>query len=162
MTEEGKEQVRRIDVLEELVSVIDMVDVIVYEHSAKRVEDRVSDGPDETERPEPEPQFQAMVRGFDGGLEARFRATYEHRDFVLLADLGVKYAETEPFQLAESLVPRFLSDIAIMGAFPYLRESLATSATRLGVAPPVLGLIGRGALTFSREPEGEGEPSADT
>jgi hypothetical protein len=62
----------------------------------------------------------------------------------LAADIGVAYTFSEPLAVPQEIVAEFVEKVAVMAVFPFLRESVFTTATRLGVAPPVIGLLRAG------------------
>lgn len=154
MTEEH--QLRSVGTLAELVDVVELAGVTVYEQSGKRHETAVApDG-------EPNPAIEAFVRGYDGGIETRFTMTYEGPGYVIVSDLALRYEDREEYRLEPSVVPDFL-EVAIMAAYPYLREGVTTSAARLGVDRPVLGMVRRGDIQFGRAkgPSPSVAPTAD-
>lgn len=124
----------------ELLDFINLTDVRYYEVSARRVDDP-EDRPDE-----PQPTMELMEHHDDQKLIARFRMTVATRAADLKADLAVHYAISEPLHLTPPVVAEFLEKVAVMAAYPYLRESIATSAVRLGIDVPTLGLMKQGDL----------------
>ncbi len=99
-----------------------------------------------------------MVRLTHQELETRFAISVETTDADLSADVSAAFtlnseAEVEPAALRE-----FLSSIAIMVVYPYLRESIFASASRLGVDPPLLLLFRAGQISFE-EPSQIAEPT---
>lgn len=79
---------------------------------------------------------------------------YSDGNIELSSDVGVLFASDLDAVLSEETLNEFMSQVAVMAAFPYLREGLATSAARLGVTRiPTIGLIRRGEIALTREPD---------
>lgn len=89
-----------------------------------------------------------MLRSSDTEIEVRMRMQLESAAARLVADIGISYSLTKPIAPSESALKEFVERVAVMALFPYVRESLHTSAARLGVDPPVLGIIRAGELTL--------------
>lgn len=138
-------EVRPVDTLTDLVEAVELASITVHEQSAKRVENDVEVGS------EPSPLIEAFVRVFDGGIETRFKMTFEGPGYVIVSDIALFYKDLEEFELDANLVPEFLNEVAVMAAYPYLREGVTTSASRLDVERPVLGIVRRGQVQFGQE-----------
>ncbi|TRW47536.1 hypothetical protein [Georgenia yuyongxinii] len=156
MADEAPKEPRLVETLEELVQLTELVGITVYEQSAKRVENQV----DEDE--ESAPRIEVLVRALEDGIEPRFKLVFEGPGFVLTTDLALHYQDREQITIDERVVPEFLNDVAFMSAYPFLREGIMTSAARLGVQPPLLGLVRRGEIEFTQGPSSDdntGEPA---
>lgn len=134
---------REIQDLAEAIQVFELVEVVAYEHSGKRV----PVAPEEVGGRTTGSELEVMVRHAAGEIETRFRMTVTAPGMELASDVGVVY-KSEDCVLAERLLPDFLEEIGIMAAYPYLREGTSTSAVRLGLAAPTLGLLRRGQFTL--------------
>ena len=88
--------------------------------------------------------LQVMVKGDAGGLETRVLMTVNTPEADLRADVGALYTFRERLSVEKEIVAEFVEKVGVMAVFPFLRESILTTATRLGVAPPVLGLLRAG------------------
>ena len=136
--------------LVDFVASSNLRDVVTYEHSAVRL------GVEETGE-EAGTTLEAKVRSEGTLFETRFRMTYADEECRAAADIGAIFEIAEGTPSPDpAVVALFLEQVGVMATFPYLRECIGTSAARLGVTPPVLGLLRRGDVTFGRGP-GEGE-----
>lgn len=154
MTDEAE---RELDDIHEALQIYDLTDVKYYRISGHRVEHDETKTEDQASG---QAEFQSLTRQEPGRLEARFRATMRGTQCHLVVDLGLFYTSDEPVKMSRDTMREFLSNVAFMAAYPYMRESLFTSATRLGVDPPLLGLVRLGEFEFDI-PENDGdEPAA--
>ncbi len=131
----SKSDPREIQDLVEAVQAFELVEVVAYEHSGKRV----PIASDEAGGTAPGSELEVMVRHAVGGIETRFRMTATAPGMELASDVGV-VSKAEDCVLAEHLLPDFLEEIGIMAAYPYLREGTSTSAVRLGLPAPTPGV----------------------
>jgi hypothetical protein len=90
----------------------------------------------------------ASVRQTDHELETRFKLEVTAEEFDGVADLGIIYSKSEPAEVVGELLTGFMEEVAVMAAYPFLRESIFTSASRLDVNRPVLGILRRGDARF--------------
>lgn len=139
---------QEVDDLENALEVFELVEVVAYEHSGKRVPVNL----DDDNGAPPQSEMEVLVRHSSNEIETRFRMTVTAPGMELASDVGVVY-RSDNWILAPSLVPSFLEEIGIMAAYPYLREGTATSAVRLGLPAPTLGLLRRGQFTLQSESE---------
>lgn len=121
----------------ELVSVVELVGVMFYEIRAKRA---ITDAQVDVLGP----VWGFAERHDESQLECRFHMTMTTEQADFFSDLGVVYDFSEPVVLSASAVTEFIEKVAIMAAFPFVRESIFTSAIRLGVPAPVMGLLKQG------------------
>jgi len=131
--------------LAEIASAYRLVEVIAYEHSGRRESPALE--------AESEQEMSALVRREAGVLETRFRMTVRTRDAEMRSDVGAVFSSSEGHEVAAEAVGEFINQVGIMVVYPYLREGVFTSASRLGVSPPVLDLVRRGEISFSSEPD---------
>lgn len=137
---------RAIETVEELVAHIDLVGVRTYEVSGKRAEPVEVDA-----RPtEANMSIQVLENHGPEQIETRFRATVEGRDGDFAVDLGVLYRFDEPLELSRDAIEGLLERVAIMAAWPFIREAVATTAARMELEVPLLGLMKQGAFTVDR------------
>ncbi len=101
-----------------------------------------------------------QARGDTGELETRVRIDITLADADISAEVAVLYRFAEELTVPEAVVTEFVERVSVMAAFPYVRESVSTTASRLGVAPPVLGMLRAGEFQVERTPEApHDEPS---
>jgi hypothetical protein len=134
----------------DLLQIAELTGVTTYEVRGRRIEDG-EDGGDE-----PTQDLEVMARGSDDLVETRLRFTYTTTVAELYADIGVHYAIREPVEIPEVALREFVERVGVMGVFPFVRESLFTTATRLGVDAPVLGLLRAGQFKIAPEEAQDG------
>jgi hypothetical protein len=139
----------------ELLPLIELTAITTYEVRGARVtrEEQGVSGADD---------LQVLVRGGDDSLETRVRMQVLTEEAELLADVGATYSFSEPLELPQEVVAEFVERVGVMAAFPYLREAIHTTATRLGVNVPVLGLLRSGSfsLNLAKQQDEDSEQSA--
>jgi len=122
----------------ELVKFAELVAITTYTVSGERHED---DSEHETQQ-----EMAVAVREGDRGFETRIRMTQTTPEAELIADIGATYTLTQPVDLAPGVMNEFVERVGVMAIFPYLREAVSTTATRLGVPAPVYGLMRQGQV----------------
>lgn len=105
--------------------------------------------------------MQVMARAEDNMIEARLRFEKQTDDAVLLADVSALYKLSEPVDIPEAVLHDFLERVGVMAVFPFIRESVITTASRLGVEIPVLGLLRSGAFKIGIDQQGDTSESRD-
>lgn len=79
-------------------------------------------------------------------IETRMRFAVNTGDAYLEADMSVVYQLQRPVNLWAHVVTEFIERVAVMAVYPFVREAVFTTAARLGVDTPVLGMIRSGEL----------------
>lgn len=140
-----------IDSARDLLQMTELVGVKTYELRARLLEEGVSATPaDEVDVDGSElddPILELMVRHEGMLIEARLRFEQRTKEAVLNADIAVIYRMSEEREITGSALAEFLEKVGVMAAFPFVREATATSASRLGVPVPVLGLLRAGGFS---------------
>ena len=132
---------RPIDTVEELIAFVDLRGVHTYEVSGKRAEPAVEG--DDVAVQEPM-AIEIREQHDEGRIVGRFRATMTASGCDLVADVGAEYAFSEPLSLSRPAIEGFLEKVAVMAAWPFIRETIATTAARLQIPVPLLGLLKQG------------------
>jgi len=96
--------------------------------------------------PEPDVSMELSVRGSLGWMESRFKIKVETTEAAIESDVGVIYRFFEGADLSAEVQRDFIQKVAVMTAYPYLRESVATLASRLGISLAPLGVLRQGAF----------------
>ena len=133
--------------VEELVPFLNLVALRQYEISGKRTEAtpmEKSESADLESLTEPQMDVQIMENHNEQHIETRFRATVDNGVGVFLTDIGLLYNFSEPIDLEQVAINNFIERIAIMAAWPFIREGVATTAARMELPVPVLGLMKQG------------------
>ncbi len=142
----------KVETVEELVGLVELVALRTFEISGRRDE---SDG-ETGEDADPEVPYAINLREShdSDGIETRFRITVNASGAELVAEVGVAYSFDQPLEVAPRAIRDFLVRVAVMAAYPFLREAVATTAARMEIPVPVLGLLKPGMIDLGEEPEG--------
>ncbi|UKA75223.1 hypothetical protein [Arthrobacter sp. FW306-07-I] len=128
---------RSIEDIRELLDLVELVDMRVYAAAGNRKDGSGSQDHDQSG----EIELNFMERHTTDIIENRFRMKVENEEAVYSADIGAIYSLREPVSPVPSLIAEFAERVGFMSVFPYLRESISTSASRLGLPIPVLGIV---------------------
>lgn len=86
-------------------------------------------------------------------FEARFKMTVTSPQADYVIDVASRYESPEPIAFSPQLAAEFIERVAVMAVFPFLREGLASSASRLEVPVPILGLLRPGQFKIELKEE---------
>lgn len=153
MTPGDEVDARYIDQIADLVDVTELVDV----HPERMSAERLSHAGKDDDAPDASPTLAVFQRLTQDELEVRPVLTVQTPQARFLIDLALTYKHSEPVEIAEDVVGEFLHRVAMMNAWPYLREAVQASAARLHVTPPVLGLLRAGQFHVDSA-GGQGQP----
>ncbi|MFF2148995.1 hypothetical protein [Kitasatospora sp. NPDC058190] len=133
-----RKQVRRFASLDEIAEAAELLDVTFLEVSGRRLFDQQEARLEEDGRT----SLLTWLREGDDGtvLEVRCRLEVGNTQADFAVDAVAAFSAGGPFELAPGLQQRFIEQIGITVLYPYLRESLHSTATRLGVDTPMLSL----------------------
>ena len=125
---------RRYETARDLLPVLELNRVTAYEIAGKRVP-----SPETTEITS---SMESMIGGEEGvDFVFRVRQRVKTYEAEIIADFEAEYRFSEPGgQISEEAQLEFAEKVAFMALVPYLRESVHTTAMRLGVRPPLLGM----------------------
>lgn len=153
MAKVARRKLRKFTSFDEFVSLVELEDVLFLECAARRLTAEETEEAEEQEQTEESKEtdvelpsqeaMQVWLRSTDEGrgLDVRCRITLRNRHAAFVADAVATFVVSgEPFELAESLERQFIDRVAITVVYPYLRESITASATKLRVDIPVLSL----------------------
>jgi hypothetical protein len=137
----------------DLLALIDLTGVRTFEVSGRLLEHE--DTPDSEEKQD----AQVLVRETSEELLVRVRLTIQTADAQLVADCASIFELKEPdaeesVEIEADLKREFAERVGVMAVYPFLRESIFTTAARLQVAAPVLGLLKVGQFSLA--------PNSDT
>lgn len=138
----------------QLLPLVELTDITTFALVGVRKgnEGDLEEGPDGA-TPPVEPQLEVRVRQSDGEIEARVRMTVRTLTEELVADIGATYSVEAGHEVTDRALEDFLERVAVMAIFPFLREAIHTTATRLGVAAPVIGLLRQGGFKVEASDE---------
>ena len=127
-----------VDSAAHLLDFVELTGIVIYELQGVRRE-----GKDEAEV-----EISVEERHDANSLEARFRMVVSDSLATYTADVGTRYQTSQPVELSKPVVKEFIERVAIMAAYPFIRESIATTAARMQLAVPVLGLLRSGSFSL--------------
>lgn len=87
-------------------------------------------------------------------LEVRCKMTASTGDSELSVDRSAVFTLGHPQSIPASVLGEFVEKVGVMTIYPYLRESLFSLASSLGIAPPVMGLLRAGTVKLTADPDG--------
>lgn len=129
----------------ELLEYVELKGIIVYEVHGLR-------GPrPDAEDEHPDVSISVQERHDDNFIEPRFRMIVTDGNAQYTVDVGTRYEMSQPVRLAKAVLKEFIERVAVMAAFPFLRESIATTAARMELGVPVLGLLRAGSFSLDED-----------
>lgn len=126
----------------EVVGVANLTAIRVYELRGIRF-DGDDDDPDDGVTPD------VAIRTTPTEIETRMRMTIRIGGAAITADISAEHTLDTPCDLRPEVVREFAERVGVMSVYPYLRESLSTTASRFGVDSPLLGLIKPGDVRIA-------------
>ena len=127
-----------VDSAAHLLDFVELTDIVIYELHGVRQE-----GQDEAQI-----EISVEERHDATSIEPRFRMVVTDSFATYTADVGTRYQANQPLELPKPVVKEFIERVAIMAAYPFIRESIATTAARMQLAVPVLGLLRSGSFSL--------------
>lgn len=127
----------------ELLDIVQLENIVVYEERARRRLDGAEDQDDFTNA--------LAIAQRDRILEFRFRSVFDDSHGSYVADIAVHYGLAEVMEIDRIALLDFSQKVAFMSAYPFIRSSIFGSASRLGNPTPVLGLVRQGEFELGSE-----------
>ena len=135
---------RLVDSVVDLLRSSELVGVRTYRVAGSWAEAEATDRPEGTEQ-----ELHVSVRGDATWFETRVAMVVRTPEADFAADVGVRYDYAEPLSVPQEIMSEFVERVGVMAVFPFLRESIFTTATRLGAGTPVIGLLRAGDFHLS-------------
>jgi hypothetical protein len=108
--------------------------------------------------------MESMIGGEEGVAFAfRVRQRVKTDEAEITADFEAEYRFSESGgRISKEAQVEFAEKVAFMALVPYLRESVHTTAMRLGVKPPLLGMVRQGEFRLhpTDDAASDGQPQA--
>jgi hypothetical protein len=141
----GVTEPRTITDLQEAVSLLEFVDIIVYESRGQRRDGGFDDLLEDSTNGQGNGELRMDLLVQDGpeGLAIRAQCVTSSRDVVVSYDAAALYRKAEPMVLDAATASAFIGSSALMTLYPFLREGVHEVSARLGF-PIKLGLLKRG------------------
>ena len=86
------------------------------------------------------------IRVAETAIETRMRLQITTEAAELVADMSAEYTLSEPVRLTRQVVEEFVERVGVMAVYPFVRESIFSTASRLGIDAPILGLLHAGSF----------------
>ena len=138
--------------IHDLVAHVDIVDFVVHEERARRVE-----WPGGEEPAEPRSTIRLAIRREVNRIGYRFRLTLADAAAEYVSDIEAIYEvegeDEEPPSVDIDVIKEFAERVAFMTVYPYLRTSIFGAAGRIGRAAPVMGIVRQGQFQAGVEME---------
>ncbi|GAA4657780.1 hypothetical protein [Arthrobacter cryoconiti] len=128
-----------------LLANVELVEMRVYLVAGERKDVPVDGATDQSA----DVDLKFMERHNPDILENRFRLKVENEEARYEAEIAAIYSLEKPMDPSSELIAEFAERVGFMAVFPYLRESISTSASRLGLPVPVLGIMRPGDFRIS-------------
>jgi hypothetical protein len=127
-------EVRTVSDLREAANLLEFVDVTVYESRGQRRDGGFGDLVEDSTDDEGKGQLQIEILISDGPevLAVRAQSTTTSADVVVSYDAAAVYRKAEPIALDPATSRAFITNIAIMTLYPFLREGVHEVSSRLG------------------------------
>lgn len=129
----------------DLLAHSELTEIRVYEIGGRRVDGTGSESAED---------FQVRATGNTHHFETRARLTLVTAEAELLADLSAVHAFDEELNISKEVAAEFTQRVGIMAVYPFVREQIFTSASRLGVTAPVLGMLRAGQFNIEMTDDG--------
>lgn len=144
---EATPSAREVESIEELVGLVHLVEIRPFEFRA------TASAPPAEEFSQPDINIEYSEMHTAETLIDRFRFIATTADAEYIADIAAVYEIEEPVEVPTPIRIDFAERIGFMSVFPFLRESLITSAARLSRRAPLLDLMRPGDLKIGMNGE---------
>lgn len=147
--DEDAPHARYVDDIHELVGMVELEDVYLWEERGRRITETAT----ETDA---EPRIRNVLNVADRndslGVGFRFRMVADDRHGnEFLADFQAQYGLPEPLTLSDEVRAEFAERVAFFTVYPYLRASIQMTASRMGVPAPVLAIVRAGEFKLGTQ-----------
>ncbi|MEU0520906.1 hypothetical protein [Streptosporangium sp. NPDC006007] len=163
------EQEKSLMTLEKLEALLELRRVFFVESSSRRWNSGI--GEEEVPPASTARDLQVMQTADEESISVRGRMIVKTPQAVLIADVVAVFSieendddknsgKIEEVELSADLMREFAERVAVPILFPFIRESIYGGARKIGVKPPVLGILRHGSVSLKKIPEPFG-PSGD-
>jgi len=91
---------------------------------------------------------EVAVRLGDFDLEIRMRMIIRTAQAEFETEMAVVYQLARPVNMWSATLSEFVARVGVMALYPFVREAIFATASRMGIDQPVLGLVRQGQLTI--------------
>jgi len=150
-------QLRRVDDVGELLTLAHLADIVFYEVAGRRLDE--GEESDVVESTTEDAPLQVLLRHDETRLQVRVRCEARSSEAEFTVDVAAQFELSEPVELAETVQREFVERVGIMAAYPFVREGLHSTASKMRVPPPLLQLLRANQMSLTRnEPEAPEAP----
>ncbi|WP_435080190.1 hypothetical protein [Clavibacter michiganensis] len=139
---------KSVETIESLVEKLSLSAVTFYQVGATLHEEEVDEGTDESVDSGLETMFKVRTRHKKNEFGTRFRVEVSSIYGEAVVDVACEYESEEPLRIPRDVAHVFINQVAVMQAFPYIRESIMTTTARILPVPILLPVVKRGELEF--------------
>lgn len=136
-------ELRRVEDVHEAVRLVDFSDVIVYEARARRRDGGFDELPESSlnDNGEGAVVVQMLINDDPTLIAVRAQTQARTNTAVLSYDAAAVFNKSEPFTMGRSILPTFVSNVAMMALWPYLRKGMQDLASTVGDPSFRMGLL---------------------
>lgn len=154
-------KVRSISDVSELLALAKFSEVTYYELSGQRTEAPEQATP---EAPPGEEEggapLQVLLRHDAERIQVRVRCEAEGQGAQYVADVAAEFALAEPVDAPAAVLREFVERVGVMAVYPFVREALHTTASRLRMQAPLLQLLRANQVDLIPDQDDEGNAPA--
>lgn len=107
-----------------------------------------------------EANFSARGTAWGRRIETELTVVVTGQGAQLTVTAAAHYSRSSVDEIPASTRDEFMEKVAIMTLYPYLRESVQSLATRLGVSAPILPIIRPGEFAVERQNDESQDPAS--
>jgi hypothetical protein len=130
----------KVESIDDLLILVELTDVVFFEVSAKRapVNDPGDSDPDGSEG---HTSIDVAVRLRELGIDVRCISRVLGSGGEYVSDAAAMFTLAKPATIPDEVLAKFVQRVGVMAVYPYLRESITASASKLRLDPPILKLL---------------------
>ncbi|MFE4468913.1 hypothetical protein ACFRFH_08850 [Leifsonia sp. NPDC056824] len=138
----------RIEDVHALVAAVNLTDIVLHEERGRRIYWTDSQR-DELKFPITANSLGMREEGPE--VRFRFRSVFSDERAEFVADVEAVYSADQEITVDEAVIREFAERVAFMAAYPFIRASIYSSASRLNVPAPVLGMVRQGEFSLGEK-----------
>ncbi|GAB4083309.1 hypothetical protein GCU67_20985 [Modestobacter muralis] len=137
------QELRTITHVRDLVELASLSDVVFYQLSGERVEEDedAAGGEAHEAAHEEDAPLEVLARHDAERIQVRVRCEALSRQGRFVADVAAEFALAEPVAIEGAVLREFVERVGVMAAYPFVREGLHSTASKLRVQAPLLQLL---------------------
>lgn len=132
----------------ELVSNVELIGVKYLQISGQAKPQEEEPRPETEDISSADVHFSVQESHGPAAIEVRFKVHVDHPQAQYDVELATRYASQVEYDLEQDVVRDFIEKVAVMAAFPYVREAISSMAARLELEVPILGVLRQGEFSL--------------